>query len=294
MYLLVNDYSLNGQFNDLDEFFYEIKTIFIPMLKHIKYLNINILKSYDTYSRYVTKNKTISDILYIKGDAEITILKSYLVSVFAEDPYWNDDIKTKAGSCYYYNNLAQGLNCFTEALERNYPLISFPSVDYKAEKIIVYRDNEEFTLLNCFNNESLLNILYEKYYINETYYMEHFYEGTNIRFCIISGHNYTQEFFDIGVITHADRIKIIEDVKQVIVHIINKTDTGNLVKNLGNKLWEVRSDISDKRICRIFYVLYKKEIILLNGFIKKSQKTPKTELELARSLLKVIISNDSQ
>ena len=54
-----------------------------------------------------------------------------------------------------------------------------------------------------------------------------------------------------------------------------------LVRSLGNKLWEIRSDLRNKRIARIIFCMWKSTIILLHGFIKKSQRTPKQDLELA-------------
>ncbi len=46
-------------------------------------------------------------------------------------------------------------------------------------------------------------------------------------------------------------------------------------------LWEVRSKITDGQIARIIFYIDKGEMILLHGFIKKSQKTPKKEIDLA-------------
>ena len=53
-----------------------------------------------------------------------------------------------------------------------------------------------------------------------------------------------------------------------------------LVGSLGNGLWEVRSSLED-RIARIIFCIDGKTMILLHGFIKKTQKTPKQELDLA-------------
>lgn len=53
-----------------------------------------------------------------------------------------------------------------------------------------------------------------------------------------------------------------------------------LVDGLGNGLWEVRSRLDD-RIARVIFVAEGREIILLHGFIKKTQKTPQQELDLA-------------
>lgn len=53
------------------------------------------------------------------------------------------------------------------------------------------------------------------------------------------------------------------------------------VKRLGDKLYEVR--VKDQQgIYRIIYFAHTgKKFILLHGFVKKTQKTPKKELELA-------------
>jgi len=54
-----------------------------------------------------------------------------------------------------------------------------------------------------------------------------------------------------------------------------------LVRHLKNGLWEVRSNISDKRISRVIFFLLNNRIILVDGFIKKTQNTPKQNLELS-------------
>lgn len=52
-------------------------------------------------------------------------------------------------------------------------------------------------------------------------------------------------------------------------------------RSLGNGLWEVRSNISNKRIARVIFGFHGGEIILLHGFIKKTQKTPRQDMDLA-------------
>ena len=54
-----------------------------------------------------------------------------------------------------------------------------------------------------------------------------------------------------------------------------------LVDNLGDGIWEVRSRLRN-RIARTLFAEVNQEIVLLHGFIKKQQKTPAEELELAR------------
>lgn len=54
-----------------------------------------------------------------------------------------------------------------------------------------------------------------------------------------------------------------------------------LVDHLGGGIWELRSRLSH-RIARTLFMLGRGEIVVLHGFIKKTQKTPVQELELAR------------
>jgi phage-related protein len=46
-------------------------------------------------------------------------------------------------------------------------------------------------------------------------------------------------------------------------------------------LWEVRSHVSDGRIARVIFHISGGEMILLHGFIKKTQQTPRQDLDLA-------------
>ena len=63
-----------------------------------------------------------------------------------------------------------------------------------------------------------------------------------------------------------------------------------LVDNLGDGIWEVRSRL-DHRIARTLFAMVNQEIVLLHGFIKKQQKTPQDELELAKKRKKQYLQN---
>src|SRR5258705_6945426 len=54
-----------------------------------------------------------------------------------------------------------------------------------------------------------------------------------------------------------------------------------LVKHIGGKIWEVRR-ASDGNIYRVLYFFYTgREIVLLHGFQKKTEKTPRSEITIA-------------
>ena len=56
-----------------------------------------------------------------------------------------------------------------------------------------------------------------------------------------------------------------------------------LCRPLGGGLWEVRSNLSGNRIARVLFCAVQGKMVLLHGFIKKTQKTPPSDLELARA-----------
>lgn len=60
-----------------------------------------------------------------------------------------------------------------------------------------------------------------------------------------------------------------------------------LVRKLSPGLWEVRSTIPSG-IARVLFTTAESAMVLLHGFIKKSQKTPKQDLNLAVRRLKEV------
>lgn len=54
-----------------------------------------------------------------------------------------------------------------------------------------------------------------------------------------------------------------------------------LVDSLGSGLWEIRVNLKGGRIARIIFFCSANEMILVNGFIKKTKKMPQRELNLA-------------
>ena len=59
-----------------------------------------------------------------------------------------------------------------------------------------------------------------------------------------------------------------------------------LCGSLGQGLWEVRSEITGSRIARVLFCVKEGRMVLLHGFVKKTQKTPAGDLELARKRMR--------
>jgi len=54
----------------------------------------------------------------------------------------------------------------------------------------------------------------------------------------------------------------------------------------GRHLWEVRSFLPQKRIARVIFCVVDGQMILRNGFIKETRKTPPQEIDLAFKRMK--------
>ena len=59
-----------------------------------------------------------------------------------------------------------------------------------------------------------------------------------------------------------------------------------LVRSLGQGIWEVRSSLSSGRIARVLFYVESDYMVLLHGFMKKTQKTPQQEIDLAIKRMK--------
>ena len=59
-----------------------------------------------------------------------------------------------------------------------------------------------------------------------------------------------------------------------------------LCRPLGDGLWEVRSRLPSRRIARLLFFVHERRIGVVHGFIKKTQKTPANDLDLARRRMK--------
>ena len=54
-----------------------------------------------------------------------------------------------------------------------------------------------------------------------------------------------------------------------------------ICRSLGSGLWEVRSSLPSRREAKVIVTFLDGKLIALSAFIKKSQATPKAELQLA-------------
>ena len=84
-----------------------------------------------------------------------------------------------------------------------------------------------------------------------------------------------------------------EDKKSIggDINVVERTWPAGLplVRKLDYDLWEVGTNLS-RGICRVFFTIFEKNMVLLHGIIKKTQKTPVEDLKLAKKRRNIVLS----
>ena len=84
MELILNDFSLNGQFKGVEDFADYIRDILAPLLDVIIDNEILFLKKSDFYSASVAAELSLNDLLLMANEPAISLLKQYIVNILQE------------------------------------------------------------------------------------------------------------------------------------------------------------------------------------------------------------------
>jgi phage-related protein len=63
-----------------------------------------------------------------------------------------------------------------------------------------------------------------------------------------------------------------------------------LVRSLKDGIWEVRSTLPSRKIARLMLCFHENKIVALYGFIKKTQRTPLEDINVARQRMREMTS----
>lgn len=166
MELILNDFSINGQFASEEDFLDSLQENTLPLLKKLCCKENNLYKAYGTYDCRLYNDVTLHSFVRSRGFhayPEISVLKRYL-SELMDDPYWEDDPRTCRDAVYESSFTGEfrgdSPNCFSEALERGGILLSFEHMDFQGFKIDLWKNKELFPVPNCFNRETLSEYLF--------------------------------------------------------------------------------------------------------------------------------------
>ena len=284
MDVIINDFSLDGQFSDEEEFVESLYRNTLPMLNCLEKVGITILRSYYSYESKVTSSKTLNDLLITRGNPEITKLKGQLQKMFFEEPYREDSLKSVEESydCVFTEKKNQF--CLAEALERNIPVLSFEHEKFKESAIQISKNKENKFIKNLFNKDTMLDIFREDKVITHLDFIILKYNIVE-SFGLSKGKNYFYELVEEHSLSIDDQNYIISDMNKLINFFMGGENPGDLSKTIEGKLKEFRTSLTNNRQIRFFYFEKDKKIIFMNGFLKKTQKAPSAEINRAKRIM---------
>jgi len=181
----LNEYSLRGQFEDIDSFYSSLRKDTLPVLNRIQKEQDSVIWKKDTFWQCKICNEiTINNIPHKRNEnsPEMTALKSKLIRLYSEGPFWgnNDtpriEIEKYDFDSHYSENFAQ-MNCFYNAIENEGIIVSFVHSEYSIDELSVILKIEDDRIQCKINN--IFNITWwdrspiiEHWKIKDKYYVE--------------------------------------------------------------------------------------------------------------------------
>jgi hypothetical protein len=153
MELLINELSLKGQFETIQDF---IDTAIPPMVSVLNEVDSSqdlLYKKYDFYSSMVTPHTDLHTIITGQISRQVDTIrkvKRQLVSLF-EDPYWEDSPKHSSDDSYLYLDSDVSGSSIAEACERDKVTISFLCDDFNFPKLEIKKGEDALLVDNLFS-----------------------------------------------------------------------------------------------------------------------------------------------
>ena len=200
------------------------------------------------------------------------------------EPYWDYPALTDPEVKYKYPVSAEEPNCFTEVIERGGKLLSLRHQLYDTDKFHCRRNDEELEISNITEQKKLLKEILQEdkgkiRYIIERYPYERLVE------CVkINGKCFVEEALLENNLELSDLLNIVDTIPQLIKDL-QQGRKSKLWDKLEEDVYELRLHVSSNRIFGLLFVQFG-GIQFLNGFIKKTQKTPPGEIKKAIEIKK--------
>lgn len=248
MDLLLNDYSLTGQYADVNSFVNELRENILPCLELAQDTDLCfLLKSSNTCNLHVTANETIRSILKYKKNStpEISLILLKYATPFLKGPYWEENVVSP--QC--------PTDCLYEAFYRNGILLSFiPNSSYDQEFVTKLIQNKEVKIPNATTVNQLLKALDYIGVINIECNFN--LDGSDRTFMIHTGQsedNHKEPHFHIR---STDMTKNTTVSLKTFDLLVNKRDYSNQMSEFRRDIKIAKSELNQKKLKRLWNYLH--------------------------------------
>lgn len=217
----LNEMSLNGQFDDMDQFLDET----MPLLRCLKYMadqKIVVSKLSTLYDCKITQDKKLHDLRGVTND-KARKLKRLLLCMTDNPPFWDleDVLKQDIESRYILGSTDVTTTSIAEAAEDEKMILSFLDNDYKDKELEVIKNPEKkhFHVMSIYSCEYLVECLWKDKEIDIYDYLEIKYSKKRLDFSKLEKQYGFSDFSKIEIedcLEAFDRFEKAEDWEEII------------------------------------------------------------------------------
>lgn len=295
MNVIFNEFSIDGQYDNLEEFIDSLSKDTLPAMAYLeKKGGFLLLKSNTIFKRNICHNVNFGFFLSTQsfGKAELIRFKSILVQIL-DEPFWEDSIVTESDAVYKCEAIGtfrgSEPTCFSEAMERRLPLLSLRHTSFSNLAVTVEKNQIPYSVMNLFDKESVCEVLLKHKLIGLSEYLLRKKYPLEVSFlCSDNQHYFADACYENNEITLEDIKGIATTFERHIDHLYDVTSS-KLTKSINHKgitYFEFRDKLSQNREFRIFYYRKEDKLIYLNSLLKKTQKTPDAVKDYSIKLIK--------
>lgn len=259
MKAIFNNTSLHGQFCDVDEAGDYFSGVFIRLYRALTDNHVMLYKNSETFACKVTPSETLLDIMNMHGVPYVSVLR-----LVVADPYL-DTLQDEVADAFWQDvkllTVDESQDRANDGKRADY---SYNGTTHNLEQFCTYKG-----VLEALVRDSTDRIIYA---LSRYPYMEE-------RRVVLS--EFVKKDINRTKFTPDDAVAIVQNLDMLILFKSKGESShwwGSLVSKEG--IFEYRLSISANREYRITF-LWDKDIKFLTAFIKKSQTTPKAEIDRA-------------
>jgi hypothetical protein len=250
MEILINELSLDGSFEKLEDF-YDSLGGFLKIQKLMESSNATFSKHHELYTFKVTNDMSLHDAFRDKrsrSNNKIRRFKQLLNCLMSDPSFWHEDQRHKDTDRYtcQFTSEINGYS-LAEACERDKVVLSFENSSFAANLLEIKKNGVVIDLINIQEPLILSELLYEKSLIDARVYCNHRFNDTNLSF------EFLEEGYDFNILEEDEEKAFISSFKmfsEMSWDAILKSDGLEYKKYQPSKKdnWFLNSPFTNKQI----------------------------------------------
>lgn len=180
MNFILNEESLHGQFESVEEFLKSLRANLLCFRLIHSQKNGKIRKIADLYKYQVTPEWKLGDLKRYPKSDELKRLRIALDKEISTEPYWDLDPAHDYGMPYLMEGIDVSGTAVAEAVERKEHLLSFDSVFYSDRELAIQWNGKEYHVISIYHPSCLVKYFGEEMELERDACLRARYAGTRI------------------------------------------------------------------------------------------------------------------